>query len=154
MSKVANFFDEPTAGGLMAVLAKDMTEEERVETAPKANAGKVRPSLLPLDVLIKYVVPAYEEGVIKYERESWRQGFYVSDLIDAAQRHIEAFFWKGEDYDQEAWDQFKIKKHHLAGAIFSLLSILHTLDLGIAELDDRAAFAVKPKEVWHEEKER
>jgi hypothetical protein len=42
----------------------------------------------------------------------------------------------------------------LAGAIFSLLSILHTLDLGIAELDDRAAFAVKPKEDWNEEEKR
>jgi hypothetical protein len=126
-----------------------------LRVAPKAwrQEGKPRPSLLPLDVLIKYVVAAYEEGVIKYERESWRQGFYVSDLIDAAQRHIEAFFWRGEDYDPAA-AELGVKKHHLAGAIFSLLSILHTLDLGIEALDDRAAFAVKPKEVWHEEKER
>jgi hypothetical protein len=107
------------------------------ETAPKNNRkeGKPRMSLLPLDVLATHVTPAYEEGVLKYERESWRRGFYVSDLVDAAQRHITDFFYKGEDYDPDA-AKLGVKKHHLAGAIFSLLSILHTLDTR-PELDDR-----------------
>jgi len=105
-----------------------------METAPKNNEidGKPKVSLLPMDMLIKYVVPAYEEGVQKYERESWRKGFPVSVMIDAALRHITAFFWEGEDTDPDSL----VGKHHLAGAIFSLLSVLHTLDIR-PELDDR-----------------
>lgn len=105
--------------------------------APKNNIqeGKPRASLIPLDVLIRHLTPAYEEGVIKYKRESWRQGFQVSVMVDAALRHISQFFYEGEDYDSTA-TTLGVHKHHLAGAIFSLLSILHTLDTR-PELDDR-----------------
>lgn len=89
-------------------------------------------SLLPMDMLEKYLVPAYEEGIAKYYRESWRKGFYVSDMVDAAQRHITDFFWKREDIDPDS----PTCKHHLAGAIFSLITILHTLETR-PELDDR-----------------
>jgi hypothetical protein len=108
------------------------------DTAPKNNTqeGKPQLSLIPLDVITKHVVPAYMEGVIKYERESWRRGFKTSVLVDAALRHITAFFYDGEDYDKDA-EKLGIKKHHLGGAIFSLLSILHTLDTR-PDLDDRA----------------
>lgn len=103
-------------------------------TAPKNNIqeGKPRPSLLPMDVLIKHICPAYEEGVLKYERESWRGGFETSVMIDATQRHIEKFYYGGQDIDPES----TTGKHHLAGAVFCLLSILHTLDKH-PELDDR-----------------
>ena len=105
--------------------------------APKNNAieGKDRMSLIPMDVLRKYLTPAYEEGVIKYERESWRNGFQVTVMADAALRHLEAFFYRGEDFDPDA-EKLGIKKHHLGGALFSILSILHTLDTR-PELDDR-----------------
>jgi len=108
------------------------------ELAPKNNVaeGKPRPSLLPLDVYIKYVCPAYEEGVIKYETESWRKGFPVSVMFDALQRHITAFFYKGEDIDKDAYETTGIKKHHLGAAMFCLASILHTLETK-PELDDR-----------------
>jgi hypothetical protein len=109
----------------------------KYNTAPKNNAqeGKAKMSLLPMDLLKNYLVPAYEEGRIKYRRESWRQGFYVSVLVDAALRHIEVFFWGNENWDPDA-EKLGIRKHHLAGAVFSLLSILHTLDTR-PELDDR-----------------
>lgn len=104
------------------------------KTAPKNNLqeGKPRLSLLPMDILTKYLVPAYEEGVIKYERESWRQGFHTSVMVDAALRHIHEFFWHGHNQDKDSLTG----KHHLAGAIFSLVSILHTLDTK-PDLDDR-----------------
>lgn len=104
------------------------------DTAPKNNLqeGKPQPSLLPMDLLVKYLVPAYQEGLIKYKRESWRAGFQYSVLVDAALRHITAFFWDGEDIDRDSITN----KHHLAGAIFCLLSILHTQDTR-PELDDR-----------------
>ena len=105
--------------------------------APKNDSAEGKPdmSLLPMDVLRDYVVVAYKEGVTKYERESWRRGFQVSRLIAAAQRHITAFFHDGEDYDPDA-EALGFHKHHLAGAIFSLLSILHTLQTR-PDLDDR-----------------
>ena len=116
------------------------------KTAPKNNVqeGKARMSLLPLDILRKYIIPAYEEGLIKYERESWRGGFQVSVLIDAAMRHMETFFYEGEDFDPDA-EKLGITKHHLAGAVFSLLSILWTLDTR-PELDDRVKESEKQ---WH-----
>jgi len=114
-----------------------MSANKPEPTAPKNNSkeGKARISLLPIDVLAKWVTPAYEEGVLKYERESWRNGFYTSVMVDAAERHIADFFYKGEDYDPDA-AKLGVRKHHLAGAIFSLLSILHTLETR-PELDDR-----------------
>lgn len=107
-------------------------------TAPKnfAVEGKPRPTLLPLDVLMKYLTPAYEEGVKKYVRESWRGGFELSVLGDALLRHFIAFFYQGEDWDPDA-AQLGIKKHHLGGALFCLLSMLWTLETR-PELDDRA----------------
>jgi len=105
--------------------------------APKNDKEEAKPraSLLPMDVLIKYVCPAYEEGCIKYERESWRRGFEVSKMVDAAFRHIISFYYDKEDYDKDA-EKVGVKKHHLGGAIFSLLAILHTIDKGIG-VDNR-----------------
>ena len=107
------------------------------EKAPKNNLieGKARMSLLPMDLLRRYLVPAYEEGNKKYRRESWRLGFNTSDLVDAALRHIEEFYWQGEDIDPDS----STEKHHLAGAIFCLLSILNTLEQR-PDLDDRPPY--------------
>lgn len=85
---------------------------------------------------MEFLPPAYEEGLIKYERESWRRGFKVSKMFEAATRHLIAFQYYGENLDPEAIEKFGIEKHHLAGAIFSLLSILHTMKYR-PELDDR-----------------
>ena len=105
--------------------------------APKNNLIEQKPqgSLLPMDILLEFLCPAYEEGLIKYSRESWRDGFPTSIMIDAALRHISKFFYEGEDFDPDA-KKIGVKKHHLAGAIFALLSILHTLK-NHSSLDDR-----------------
>ncbi len=109
-----------------------------VETAPKCarEEGKPRPSLIPMDILIEFLVPAYEEGLIKYEKESWRRGFKISELMDAVDRHKSAFFHERKDLDETAMSEYGIEKHHLAGAIFSLIAALHTLKYH-PELDDR-----------------
>ena len=105
--------------------------------APKnaSQEGKAKMTLLPMDILAEFLVPAYEEGLLKYSRESWRRGFRVSELIDACERHVTAFCG-GEDIDPDALTQ----KHHLSGAVFSLLSALHTLKYH-PELDDRRHLA-------------
>ena len=112
-------------------------------TAPKNNKeeNKPQPTLIPIDVLIDYLEPAYREGLIKYYRESWRRGFWVSDMIDAAIRHINAFFYEKEDLDPDA-GKLGIVKHHLAGAIFSLICILQTLEKH-PHLDDRFDLTMK-----------
>ena len=113
------------------------------KTAPKNNLkeGKPRASLIPWDVIIEFLTPAYEEGVLKYERESWRQGFKVSVCMDAMMRHINAFFYDHEDYDPDA-AKLGVKKHHLAGAGFYLLAMLWTLKTR-PELDDRPSHNIK-----------
>ena len=104
--------------------------------APKETTGKPEISLLPMDVLIKHLLPAYEEGLKKYEKESWRKGFPVSQMMDACLRHINCFYWEGGNFDEEALNEYDIIKPHLGAAVFCLLSILHTLD-NYPELDDR-----------------
>ena len=108
-------------------------------TAPKDNEkeGKPQPSLLPMDILIELVEPAYHEGLQKYFRESWRIGFKFSDMKDALDRHITAFYFYGEDYDEETLTKFNIKKHHLGAAIFCILSMYNSLKVNPDELDDR-----------------
>ena len=112
---------------------RDVREREKT-TAPKNNVqeGKARMSLLPMDLLKKYLVPAYEEGIVKYDRESWRGGFNTSIMVDAMLRHIEEFYWQGQDTDPDS----TTGKHHLAAVIFCALSILHTQETR-PELDDR-----------------
>ena len=118
---------------------------DELKTAPKNNTkeGKPRASLIPWDILIEYLAPAYEEGIIKYVRESWREGFKVTDMYDALQRHLTAFFFDREDYDPDA-AKLGVKKHHLAGAMFCILSILWTLKTR-PELDDRPKHNLPPE---------
>lgn len=107
-------------------------------TAPKdaAKDNKLPVHLNPQDLINKYLTPAYQEGVIKYEEGSWRRGFPISELMDAVDRHKEKFFYQCEDLDQEALDKFGIEKTHLAAIIFSCFAALHTLEY-YPELDDR-----------------
>lgn len=141
----------------------DRETVDAMDMAPKNNhlEGKARPTLLPFDiysrfladmnnaqmtdlpfdVFLKYQTKAYDEGVVKYMRESWRKGFPVSIMIDAALRHIIEFFWQKKDEDvfvylDDNGEEQKVVKHHLTGAIFCLTCILQTIETR-PELDDR-----------------
>ncbi len=109
-----------------------------METAPKDNKkeGKPQMSLLPMDLLQELLVPAYEEGLQKYFRESWRLGFKMSDMMDALQRHITKFYYKREEFDQETLKTYNIKKHHLGAALFCIISMYNTLQVN-PQLDNR-----------------
>ena len=91
------------------------------EQAPKNHLqeNKAQMSLLPLDLLGAILEPAYREGLIKYYRESWRKGFKTSVMMDAALRHLEIYFYKGENFDDEAV-QLGIPKTHLGAALFCI----------------------------------
>lgn len=117
---------------------KSIQETREILTAPKNNKeeDKPQPSLIPLDVLMEVLEPAYRVGLKKYYRESWRKGFKATDMIDAALRHISKFANEGEDFDQEDLKEFGMEKHHIGGAIFSLICLYHSVTR-YPELDNR-----------------
>ena len=108
-----------------------------MSTAPKNNLeeDKQQPSLMPLDVLMDLLEPAYREGLIKYRRESWREGFFCSDMFDATMRHLIEFYYNREDLDSDA-KKLNIKKHHLGAAIFSIICMYQSITTR-PELDNR-----------------
>lgn len=83
------------------------------ETALKYNGGKVRLSLAPA-WLRRMMVSALEYGCFKYFQDSWRKGFLVSDMYDAANRHLDSYFHDRENIDEESGC------HHLDCALFSV----------------------------------
>jgi len=113
-----------------------------IKTAPKNNLTekKERVSLIPIELLTEMLCPCYEEGIIKYDRESWRDGFHTSVMMDACMRHISKFYYKGEDFDTETLETHGIKKSHLGAAIFCLINMYNT-SMTRRELDDR--FSIK-----------
>jgi len=111
---------------------------ETAPTAPKniEQENKPKPSLIPWDIILEFDEPPYQEGLKKYHRESWRGGFKISDMFDACQRHLILFMYHLQDYDQETWENYKIKKHHLGAAKFCITCMCQTLKEH-PELDDR-----------------
>lgn len=109
---------------------------ENKETAPKNTLAENKQNLdlIPWDLLAEFLPNAYEEGLIKYYKESWKKGFLTCDMFAATMRHLIAYR-SGEDYDPAA-AKLGIKKHHLAGALFSILCMLDTFK-NHKELDDR-----------------
>jgi len=113
---------------------KSKCEARFAGMAPKNNQieGKPDMSLLPMDLLEKYLVPVYEVGVKKYFRESWRAGFKSSVMIAAILRHLTRWYWHNEELDAQD------HQHHLGAIIFCCLSLLNTLETK-SHLDDRRA---------------
>jgi hypothetical protein len=114
--------------------------------APKDTEKEKKPdaSLIPLDLLIDFLVPAYEEGLIKYYRDSWREGFTTTHMIGGLLRHLSSYE-EGEDYDPDTLERFDIKKHHLGAMIFCVLCMCDTFK-NHPELDDRRHLIKKEQE--------
>lgn len=107
-------------------------------TAPKNNLkeNKSLDSLLPLDLLVVMLEPAYREGILKYHRESWRLGFNSTVMYDSLMHHLRAWFFDLETYDPEAQEKFNIDKHHLGAVLFCVINLYNT-EMNFPELDDR-----------------
>ena len=120
------------------------------QTAPKNNLIEKKPEMgtIPLDILRDFLVPAYQEGFKKYGRESWRQGFLLTDMMDAALRHLASFFHDCEDYDPEPMEKYGIEKHHLGAALFCLLCMCDTMK-NHPDLDNRP-YIIKQKSKYDE----
>ena len=67
-----------------------MTDKKSL--ALKDTKGKAKISLIPMDLLRDLLIPTYLEGIEKYERDSCRKGFLMSDMYDALQRHLIKFY--------------------------------------------------------------
>jgi len=96
--------------------------------APKNNTTeqKHRLELLPLD-LLGHVADTYEYGTSKYYHNSHRKGFMTDTMISAALRHISNWNDEGQEFDLDAFEQTGKKVHHVAMAIFNLLSVLESI---------------------------
>lgn len=107
-------------------------------TAPKNNTNedKAQVSLIPLDLIVPMLEPAYREGLLKYGNETWRAGFESKVMYDALMRHLVAYFFKLESYDPETQEKFGFDKHHLGAAMFCLIN-LYATDMNFPALDNR-----------------
>jgi len=99
--------------------------------------GKPQMSLLPLDLLTELLEPAFAEGLLKYERESWRKGFPASVMMNAALRHLSKFYYEREDYDKETKERYDIDKYHLGSVIFCCIAMYNSLEIDKERFDDR-----------------
>jgi len=106
--------------------------------APKNNLieNKPKASLIPIDLLMEFLCPAYDEGLIKYFQDSWREGFETTIMADALLRHYSAYMNKKEDYDPDTLEKYGIKKHHLGAMLFCVLCLCDTYS-NHPEMDDR-----------------
>ncbi len=120
-----------------------------MSVAPKNTLGenKIDLDLIPWGLIAKHLPQAFEEGVIKYYKESWKLGFTTTSMFSATMRHLIAYR-DGENYDPSA-QELGIIKHHLAGALFSIIMMLDTFD-NHPELDNRSK-NYKPED-WSTEK--
>lgn len=100
------------------------------ETGRRFNKGKRRWRNVPMFILRGLIdVGAYGEE--KYDTYNFLKGLPVSDTLDSAMRHIDAF----QDPDQSDYDE-ESGLHHLFHAAWNLLIIpYHTMKR--PELDDR-----------------
>lgn len=107
-------------------------------SAPKNHdqEKKAQMSHIPLDLLREFLCPAYAEGLEKYFENSWRLGFSSKVMMDALQRHLERWFYHGEEYDLEAYEKYGVWKHHLGAALFCLICMCDTVK-NHPEMDDR-----------------
>jgi len=97
----------------------------------KHDEGKVRMGLIPKPALIE-IGKVLTFGAKKYAPWNWMQGFDWSRLIDAQERHWNAFV-SGTDHDEETG------LYHLAHAGCCLLFLLTFQVLGVGK-DDRYKF--------------
>ncbi len=101
--------------------AKEKTDEDGKKAEPlvgeKADAGKIRFSLLPLQPVIE-IIKVLEYGAKKYAPDNWQKVPHSrTRYFDACQRHILAW-WDGEKTDPESG------LPHLAHAACCLLFLM------------------------------
>jgi hypothetical protein len=108
------------------------------ETALRYHEGKTRFALIPLDCH-KWEADGFSYGASKYSLDNWRRGQLISTQMDSLFRHLEAFYYRGEDIDPESL------VHHVGLAQCNLAMIANTL-MNHPDMDDRYLKNVAKKE--------
>ena len=109
-------------------MTKKKTEKKQTKQAVKYDQKKVRPELLPFDVMWLDSV-LYTVGAFKYEDNNWRNGFIYSRPLGALLRHL--LLWAmGEDEDPDT------KSNHLAAIRWNAATLL-SQQLHGTGIDDR-----------------
>ena len=98
-------------------------------TGARANRGKVSMSQVPLHLLAG-TARVFMGGKLKYALWNWAKGMDWSICYDCTMRHLEKWWYIGEDNDKESGE------HHLDHAIANLLMLRHFL-VAYKEGDDR-----------------
>ena len=88
-----------------------------VEQAGRFNTGKLKWSLLPMN-LLSDCVKVLMFGAEKYSPNNWRKGMPITEVYESLQRHINAFM-AGEDDDEESG------LSHLGHAFCNLVFMTH-----------------------------
>ena len=92
------------------------------QDALKYDTGKQLDHLLP-PLLKTMAINAFAYGCKKYFENSWRRGFMLSRVYNAANHHLDAFFHEREDIDPESGT------HHLDLAIFNVFQMRYAMTL-------------------------
>lgn len=75
------------------------------QQADRYNSGKPKLSYIPLN-LLKDCADVFEFGAEKYDRDNWRKGLPVTEILDSLLRHI------GEIQDGQYLDEESGLSHH------------------------------------------
>jgi len=100
-----------------------------MKRAMRFNKRKPKYSLMDLDSF-EPMVRVLEFGSIKYERDNWKRGMPVTEILDSTLRHIAAI-GRGEDVDPESGIL------HISHLQCNAMFLAHTLK-NHPEWDDRA----------------
>lgn len=92
------------------------------------NQGKNKWSLICWPTLIP-LVKVLEFGALKYEKDNWKKGLPVTEIMESCLRHLFAFM-EGEDTDTESGES------HLGHAMCNLMFATYML-MFKPELDNR-----------------
>lgn len=111
-------------------LTRDFKRESPPETGDesKKDSGKTRFSLIPRDALTA-LAELYTLGAAKYEPRGWESGMDWSRIMDALERHYNAWF-EGQDYDSVDG------QHHLIAVAWCAFALYCYQQRGIGT-DDR-----------------
>jgi len=75
-------------------------EQTVLDKSTRYNEGKPQWSLVHYGSLIP-MIRVLEFGAAKYERENWKKGLNLKEILESMQRHLAALM-DGEEFDSES----------------------------------------------------
>lgn len=116
-----------------AIAQYEAVELDRLAKSRHYSAGKSGVDQIPADFLLElgYV---YTMGGEKYGRDNWKNGTDWHEFYGSAQRHMLAFWGKGESMNPEDGG-----RHHLAHAVWNMIALWFYEEHGRGN-DDRDRF--------------